>query len=111
MYADPAFGISPANSAYDSAAQALARPAIRNDTSTAGPAVPLATVPASVKMPAPMMPPTPIAVSCHSPSDLSSRGPSAISVSSMCSMGLRRRIPSPARSLAMRLTSSPTANG
>ncbi|MDQ0717903.1 hypothetical protein QFZ55_007355 [Streptomyces luteogriseus] len=51
--------------------------------STAGPAVPLATVPASVKMPAPMMPPTPMAVSCHSPSDRSSRPPSPVSVSSI----------------------------
>ncbi|CAM5736285.1 hypothetical protein STENM223S_11529 [Streptomyces tendae] len=70
---------------------------------TAGPAVPLATVPASVKMPAPMMPPTPIAVSCHSPSERTR--PPPLSVSSMCSMGLRRRTPSPMRNPAMRPTS------
>ena len=48
-------------------------PGRRSGTRRARPAdpalVPLATGPASEKMPTPMMPPTPIAVSCHRPSD------------------------------------------
>jgi hypothetical protein len=43
-------------------------PATRKEMTTAGPAVSFATAPAREKMPAPMMPPTPIAVSCQSPS-------------------------------------------
>ena len=38
MYAEPARGIRPPNSAYDSAAHALAIPAMMNETETAGPA-------------------------------------------------------------------------
>lgn len=61
--------------------------------STAGPApgvpwLPAATNPAREKMPTPMMPPTPIAVSCHRPSDLKS--PLFLLSASMSSMGLRR---------------------
>ena len=65
-------------------------PATRNERSTAGPAVSWATVPASEKMPAPMMPPTPMAVSDHSPRERF-RPPSPDS-SSIWSIGLRRRI-------------------
>jgi hypothetical protein len=83
VQAEPAFGMSPANSAQDRTVAALATPATRKEMSTAGPAVPLATVPASVKMPAPMMPSPPMAVSCHSPSERSSRPPSPVSVSSI----------------------------
>lgn len=82
-------------------------------------AVQLATAPARVlrclgetprpPVPAPMMPPTPIAVGCHSPNDRSGRVPSPTSVSSMCSIGLRWRIPSPVGGRAMRLTASRSA--
>jgi hypothetical protein len=48
----------------------------------------LATAPAREKIPAPMMPPTPIAVSCQSPSVRSSP---PLPSGSMSSMGLRRR--------------------
>src|SRR3954471_1379586 len=85
----------PANSAYDSAAAALARPAIRKEMSTAGPTgggsgPPLATSPASVKMPMPMIPPTPIAVNCHRPR-LLDRWLSPLS-STISVIGLRRRM-------------------
>jgi len=43
-------------------------------------------------MPAPMMPPTPIAVSCHRPSV---RDRSVARSSAMSSTGLRRKIPDP----------------
>ena len=59
-----------------------------------------ATGPASAKMPAPMIAPSPIAVSCHSPM-LRSRDPSVV-----LSIGLRRKTPDGARSESwlMRLT-------
>ncbi len=59
---------------------------------TAGPAVWFATVPASVKMPVPMIPPTPIAVSCQRPSERV-RPPSSVAApgsASMASTGFRR---------------------
>jgi hypothetical protein len=90
VYADPARGMSPANSAYENAAAALATPATRNDRSTAGPAVSLATCPASEKMPAPMIPPTPIAVSWRSVSVLLRPVPPASGPVSISSTGLRR---------------------
>src|SRR3712207_3202377 len=66
--------------------------------STAGPtpglsASPWATRPASEKIPTPMMPPTPIAVSCQSPRLLvSTPAPLSFSTSSMRSTGIRRQI-------------------
>src|SRR3954447_11178409 len=77
-----------ANSAYDKAAQALATPAIRNEKSTPGPADSLATAPAREKIPAPMMPPIPMAVSCHRPSVRCRPSPPS---DSMSSIGFRRR--------------------
>ncbi|EDY55631.1 conserved hypothetical protein [Streptomyces sviceus ATCC 29083] len=72
-------------------------PATRKETRTAGPAVPSATVPDGVKVPAPMMPPTPIAVGGHSPSDRSRPWP--------------RRIPSPRRPRSVCGGESPRPSG
>ena len=85
VYAEPARGIIPANSAYENAAAALAMPAMRNEKTTAGPtplpsSAPLATLPAREKMPAPMIPPMPMAVSCHRPSARVRPSPSGRSV-------------------------------
>ena len=68
---------------------------------TAGPAFSFATAPASEKIPAPMMPPMPMAVSCHRPSVRSSPPPS----DSMSSIGLRRR--NAARNPASVMTTPP----
>src|SRR5947208_8376483 len=68
-YADPALGISPPNSAYERAAQPAAIPATTNEIVTPGPAFVRATPPASVNIPAPMIAPSPMAVSDHRPSD------------------------------------------
>ena len=62
---------------------------MRKAISTAGPtpglsASPCATSPAREKIPTPMMPPTPIAVSCHSPRLLvSAPAPLSFSISSI----------------------------
>ena len=67
MNAGPAVAISFIIAGVASAAAALAMPARMNDSATAGPALAAACWPASTKMPTPMMPPRPIAVSCHRP--------------------------------------------
>src|SRR5687767_15944279 len=69
---------------------------MRKATNTAGPtpglsASPCATSPAREKIPTPMMPPTPIAVSCHSPRLLArAPAPLSFSISSIWSTGMRR---------------------